>query len=415
VDKALTIIKKNLLSIICGVIALLAMISLLYPLSGMRTKFKAELAERAKNYGRAQSLLREQRFLPVVQVGAEPEELTQFPTNQVIDAGKAATATVHDQSDQLMLKAIALNQSNHDLLFSPDILPNPGDHVFDYRSAYLDQVQKQIPLALGGVMPPNTEEINRKIAELHQSEVEDKIVKVGQVELNRKELEDAFDEMKAKLPDQLRRDSATKNKLYIDPTALSINSIMTNQNAKPTPADVWYAQLSLWIEQDVARAIIAANNNVPQSNIQNDAVKRLVELKVPGDVNVYIQSATAAPASDDPNAAGDPRDFNKSPTGHVCNDLYDVVQSNLVVEVDQRQIPIILRELQRDKLTTVLGVEIAPVDSVAADAQGFMYGTAPVVQLSISLESLYMRKWTLPLMPEEVKTELHIPPPAPVQ
>ena len=270
-------------------------------------------------------------------------------------------------------------------------------------------MQKQIPAALGGVMPPNTEEINRKIAELHQTEVEDRIIKIGQVEANRVQLENDFNDLKAKLPDQLRRDSATKNKLYIDPTALSISAIMTNPGLRATPADVWYSQLSLWVEQDVARSIIAANNNVPQSNIQNDAIKRLVHLSVPGDVNIYVQSVGSAAPTDD-SGTGDPRDFTRSPTGHVCNDLYDVVQCTLVVEADQRQLPLILRELQRDKLTSVLGIEITPVDSAAADAQGFMYGTAPVVQLSISLEELFMRKWTLPLMPEEVKTELKIPP-----
>jgi len=414
VDKALTIIKKNLLSIICSVAALLAMIALLYPLSGMRTKFKADLADRAKNFTRAQSLLREARFLPIVEPGAEPEPLNRFPTDQVITAGKAARDTVHNQSDQLLLDAIALNQAGHDLLYSPDILPNPGDHVFDYRSAYLDAVQKQLPAALGGVMPPNADEINRRITELHQTEVENKIIKIGQTELNRVELENDFAELKAKLPDQLRRESAMKNKLYIDPTALSVNAIMTNVDQKPTPADVWYAQFSLWIQKDVASSIIAANNNVPNSNIQNDAIKRLVQLRVPGDVNVYVQSPGATPPPDDPNAT-DPRDFTKSPTGRVCNDLYDVVQCTLVVEADQRQIPLILRELQRDKLTSVLGIEISPIDAGADDAQGFMYGVAPVVRLSITLESLFMRKWTLPLMPEEVKTELHIAPPAPAQ
>jgi hypothetical protein len=412
VDKALAILKKNLLTIICGVVALLAMIALVYPLSGMRTKFKTDLTDRAKNYTRAQALLRESRFLPVVKPGAEPEPLSVFPTEQIITAGKTARDTVHDQSDQLMLKAIALNQVGHDLLFSPDILPIPGDHVFDYRSAYLDQVQRAIPAALGGVMPPNADEINKKITELHQTEVEDKIIKIGQIEVNRVQLEDAFNDLKAKLPDQLRRDSATKNKLYIDPSSLSINAIMTNPGLKPTPADVWYSQLSLWVQQDVARSIIAANNSIPQSNIQTDAIKRLVQLRVPGDVSIYVQSAGAAAPTDD-SGGGDPRDFTRSPTGHVCNDLYDVVQCSLVIEADQTQLPLILRELQRDKLTSVLGVEITPVDAATADAQGFMYGTAPMVQLSITLESLFMRKWTLPLMPEEVKTELHIAPPPP--
>ena len=83
------------------------------------------------------------------------------------------------------------------------------------------------------------------------------------------------------------------------------------------------------------------------------------------------------------------------------------------MEVDQQQIPLILRELQHDKLMTVLGAEIIPVDLVQADTQGFIYGTSPVVQLTLTCETLFMRKWTTTLMPDDVKTLLHVAPPTP--
>ena len=186
-----------------------------------------------------------------------------------------------------MIKAVALNRAGHDLLL-PECLPDPAYRVFDYRRAYLDQVQKQIPAALGGVMPPNQDEINKKIQELHDSEVENKIFKVNGAEANREQLERDFLDIKDKLPEKLRQESALLHKLYIDPLALSINPIMTNVTVKPTPLDVWFAQVSLWIEQDVAASIIAANNNVPNSNITNDAVKRLSQLRIPDGITAFV-------------------------------------------------------------------------------------------------------------------------------
>ncbi len=413
-DKALYIIKKNVLSIVCGFVALLAMIALAYPLAGMRAKFRTELTQRAQSYTQAQTLLKEQRFLPIVQPGAEAQPLDRFPTDQIITAGKDARDTVHNQSDELMNRAVALNKAGHDLLL-PDTLPDPSYRVFDYRRAYLDVMQKQIPAALGSVMPPNQDEINKKIAELHQTEVEDKIYKINGQEANREQLEHDFLEIQQRLPEKLRQESATQHKLYMDPTALTINSVMNNPSARPTPSDVWYAQLSLWIQQDVAAAIIAANNNIPTSNILTDAVKRFSQLRIAEGISAYVQPAGGPAAAAPPDESGgtDVRDFTRSPTGHVSNDLYDVVQFNLVLEVDQEQIPLVLHELQRDKMMTVLGVEITPVDPVQADAQGYIYGSSPVVQLSLACESLLMRKWTVPLMPDDVKTALHVAPPAP--
>jgi hypothetical protein len=420
VDKALAIVRKNLLSIICGFVALLAMIALYYPLSGMRDRFRAELTARALAFNQAKQLLASKRVLPIVDVTeTEPTPLSTFPNAKIIEAATQARDTVQHQSDQMMEKAIELNQAGHALLLAPDVLPNPGDRVFNYRTAYLKQVQEGLPAMLGAVMPPNQDTIKKKLDELHKTEVDDRVFQIGGVDANRTSLEADFQEMAAKLPDQLREQSATQNKLYMDPnSALTINHIMTDPIARPTPRDIWYAQLALWIQQDVAASIIAANSIIPNSNILNDAVKRIVAISIPEGATAYLQNSAAVggpgagPAPGDDSSA-DVRDFTKSPTGHVCNDLCDAVTFSLVLEADQRQIPTILHELQKDKLMTVLTVDISSIDAAEADAQGFIYGTAPMVKLSLNCETLFLRKWTLPLMPDEVRNELHIASPTP--
>jgi hypothetical protein len=407
VEKALQIVKKNLLSIICGVVALLAMAALFYPLSGMYTRFQGQLTARSADYGRAQSLLTAQRLLPIVRPGATAEPLKGFPTEQDIQEAQHAHDRINSQSNDLLTKASTLNQTGHDTLLAPDILPDPRDRAFEYRRVYLDMMQKQLPQMMMGVAPPNAEEVKNTTDALHQTEVEDRIIKVDGQEANRDSLERDFQDMAAKLPDQLLQERATKYKLYIDSTSLSVHPNMLDFQKRPTPADVWYAQLALWVQQDVASSINEANNNVPNSNILTDAVKRLVHLDVPQGPSIYFQN-TPAP---DPSA-GDPRDYTRSPTGHICNSVYDVVQFQLTMEVDQRQIPLILHSLQNGKLINVLSVDLAPVDTAAAEDQGFIYGTAPIVHIVLNCEELFMRNWTVKLMPDEVKlNDLHIPPP----
>jgi hypothetical protein len=110
--------------------------------------------------------------------------------------------------------------------------------------------------------------------------------------------------------------------------------------------------------------------------------------------------ATAAPA-----AASEPK-FDLSPTGRVCNALYDVVPFTLVVDVQTDQISVFLQELSRNRLITSTSVSIVPLDSNVLLASPFnlVYGPAPVARLSITAEALYLRSWTEKLMPDEVKT-----------
>ncbi len=422
--EALEVIRKNLLSVICGVVALLAVIAAFFPLSGWYDEFQRDLNKRAVAWQQATSLLNGDRYLPIVQSNADrvPLPPDRFPNPQIIDKGNQVTAQVTKQAADMLAKAVDLNVSGHTLLMD-QILPVPGDRVFDFRRVYLDEVQHQIPLRLGAVMPPNADEINAAADALHQTQVEDRVIRIAGQEVNRDSLERDFADLKAKLPDQLREERATKYNLYMDNTALSINPVMTDPSQRrPTPSDVFYSQLTLWVEEDVASAIIAVNSKaappaapgattVPSGNILTNPIKRLVHLGIDQAPTVWVLAPGVgnAPGSGTPaDDSGAGRDFSRGPSGRYCNSLYDVVDFTLSLEVDQRQVPIILDELQRNRLMTVLGINIDPVDSTAAFDSGYIYGPVPMVQISMQCEALFFRKWTVPYMPDDVKMDLHI-------
>ena len=68
--------------------------------------------------------------------------------------------------------------------------------------------------------------------------------------------------------------------------------------------------------------------------------------------------------------------------------------------------------LGQNRLIDVYNIDVSTVDTAERAAAGFMYGANPVVQLNLQCEALFMREWTVPLMPQTVKQELGIEAPA---
>lgn len=416
------ILKKNIVGVICGVLALAAIVALFVPLGGFYRKLQADLDLRKKDFVKAQGLLHSPRFLPVVEPNksdTDREKLVDFPSPKAIAEGYRARDLVHLASGQLLEQAIALNR--RDLLL-PGILPNPGDKIFDFRTAYLDAIQNQLPNGLKAAIPPTPEEIQQQQQLLHDQKFEPRIIKVGGVEINREEIEREFKIASEQLPDQLRQERATQFRLYMDRNAISTNPIMLDSGKRAMATDLWFAQLALWIEFDVANAIVEVNNKggtpsgVKKANILTDPIKRLVRLDIPQEPSVYVlpqpaaadaRNQTAAPP---PESDGATRNYTVSPTGRVCNSMYDVAHFQLVLDIDSRQIPLLLAELQRGKLLTVTQMDMVPVDNAVRFSDGYIFGKAPVVELTLQCEALFMREWTRELMPEEIKALLHVAP-----
>ncbi|MEM1210971.1 MAG: hypothetical protein AAGI68_01605 [Planctomycetota bacterium] len=224
----------------------------------------------------------------------------------------------------------------------------------------------------------------------------------------------------------------------------------------PTADMLWEAQLELWAVSDVVDAIMRTNRigetfqpedsqgqpeGAPRAfAVQEVPVKRLLELVVlPGYVGLHTPGGLAggsttsfttfSPAG--PNNTTDepvgvyggapevpvvgkgkdpvPENFYISPTGRASNAVFDVRHVRLVVDVDWLRLNELLRNLAETNLITVLKVNLENVNERALLAAGYHYGPHDVVRAEILLETLWMRQWTSPLMPEAVKTYLGVP------
>ena len=214
--------------------------------------------------------------------------------------------------------------------------------------------------------------------------------------------------------------------------------------------DVWLGQVGFWMQQDIVEAIARVNRvDDPQANVLNNPIKRLKQLSViDGYTGIDNNGALndkqlgnrsmmamgmggmmgmrfpgmrgrgrgAAAATEKPKAPSAKmqearklkEDFEVSHTGRRCNDNYDVRQINVVIIVDSRRVSEFLDVLHEVNFMTVLSVKLKDVDEYEALAEGYFYGYEDVVEAEVLVETVWMRDWTEPLMPNSVKSEIGI-------
>ena len=424
-QKILEVAKKNWASIALGVLMLIAFISVFTIVSSQRAALQTSLDERKKVYDDLDRLLHKTRHAPVVSINpdAAAPELGKFPNPPIIKAGEEAIARVGEQS--LALKTLAVRMNAHKPLV-PGSLPGPTDG-FRFQRIYLEQFSKVIPATLQSATPPTEEEIKGRADEL-TAEITKKQphTDTGAV-YNPQALQQQISEMLANLPAKMRQDAANNHRLYMAPSALSIHPVLaggTGQTVMPDAEHIWLAQVGLWVQQDVIDAVARLNAN--SKVVADSPVKQIVQIYVAPDRSLYVMpgaptggapaapavgGAAAGPASPIPtNSETDPlpKDYSVSPTGRVCNGVFDVVHFYVVLNVQAVDLERVIRELEQNRLITVYQVDVTGVNSAAFQQIGYFFGKNPVVTVTLNCEELMLRDWTQKMMPPEIKRFLNV-------
>jgi hypothetical protein len=98
----------------------------------------------------------------------------------------------------------------------------------------------------------------------------------------------------------------------------------------------------------------------------------------------------------------------KSFTKREDSTLFDVLQVRLRMVVSTVRIPTILDTFAQHNFATVIDIDLQPVNKFTSLEEGFDYGAEPVSELTVVLETVWLRAWTAELMPKSVKTALGI-------
>jgi hypothetical protein len=284
-----------------------------------------------------------------------------------------------------------------------------GGVAFSFVNKYLEQLgegpdewKAGLPAELNATRPPGTEEIQEEARAVWDKKYAPRIYEISG-RTNLEEISTEFQDEVFDLPEQVKQKRASEHRIYLDDGSLQASTdIQAGKSVRPE--QVWFAQSALWIQEDVVKAINAANAG--SKTVMSSPVKHLVSLRVPFNADQYVLAsratgmtgvATDAAAAVVPlNTDGVAEVFGVSPTGRVCNDLYDVIHFELTLRVDYRKIPQILAELERNRLFAVLSTSIEGVNSAEERrVNGYVYGKDPVAEITLSCEALFLRSWTV--------------------
>ena len=227
---------------------------------------------------------------------------------------------------------------------------------------------------------------------------------------------------------QLYADAAANTSFYADIADIGLPASATEAGTPPSETKMFLWQWRLWVIEDVLNAITSANK--PYRGVVDAPVKRILSIAVREDIlpKVVAPAATEevpaegstppADGSTDPAAAAaasapalpplDPKsavayDFAKSMTGRVSNSMYDVRFATVRLVVATSMIPEVLNAIARQNFMTVIAMDVRPTDAFEAADEGFIYGAAPVSEVRLTIESIWLRPWIAKLMPRELQ------------
>lgn len=217
------------------------------------------------------------------------------------------------------------------------------------------------------------------------------------------------------------------------PAQRDIDALAQRAEDKPWKYFLW--QWDLWVISDVLAAIEQVNAPAVRAGtgVEEGVVKRIVRmgLLVPegmkepqgdafdplgmggmGGGGDPMGGAETGPTAEVPGMA--PLDKNVSFTGRSMgswNPVYDVRRVELDAVVSSARLNEFLAAIARTNFMTVTSMTIEPVDQWEDLRQGYYYGKEHVVLVQLEIESVWLRNWTQPLMPQSLKTRLGVPEP----
>jgi hypothetical protein len=439
------IVKKNMWSIVCGVVALLAVASTFYPLGGKFEELNTKLQTSADDFRKFKAINSQKLNMPVVDPKTtDVPKLDVFPTDKVIERGRQVIGKVKTESEKLQAKANEMNKRPQLVLGA---LPaGQNAHFANFKDAYyerLDELKKE----LNATTVPTEKEIREREDLVWKEEFEPLVRRIGDG-TNEQEVKAQFELEKKEIPMIMRRERARNFTMYLNPerqgtswgqtTSFDYDPIIPPPDARNLPGivDVWGAQLGLWIQEDVVRAIVETNNAaaaaLPQGtklSVEDAIIKRLFRTQIKkayitrtGEVlistaaNPMVGAGPGAnqPAEDPAAQQGVPKVFAQSATGRVCNPTYDVMHFIIIVDADAHRFETFMTNLTKGKFITILRADVLGVDRERVQQNAhYYYGKNPVVRLTLKCEALFFRNWTVDapntLMPVNVQKILKIP------
>jgi len=374
--------------------------------------------------------------------GQEPRAGSGVVNASLLEQYRSASTKLQADAEAVRGLAVEHNRKGRGVV-SPEAFPQPPKSQretiqFEVHAkvvkAYADLLAR---LRAGG--PPAPDAVGAELERREAQFITNTIRKRSRAELDARELADLDAEL---LKTRLVRygERARELSFYASPEVLDVPGEPTRTQVATSMLFDW--QWRFWMTEDVLEAIAIANAGA--ASVVESPVKRVVQLMVLDELPGARGGGEGSPGSgftgdgvpgrrgiDGSDAGGEgsppppsedaalgpmtidasveaPLDFARSFTGRVSNSIYDVRLVELVAVVSTAKLPRLFDALASRNFMTVLDVKLRPADAFDAAGQGYIYGTDPVSEVTLLIETVWLREWTAPFMPGDLRAALGI-------
>lgn len=404
----LAFVKANLALLVSAVVMVAALpTGLLLGMSkaaAIRKEVEQDLQQRLRSLNGAQT----NYALPDL-LGQGRTEFSRPPNKATNEAVARYMQQAAQVADEVLRWAVQWNSEDRPLLVEglfPEPRPEEAARKLQEVAAAWPAAQRALLREFGAGTPPDPEVVLARL-ESRKDEWVQRAVERGQ------EAEQA-----AADPDLRRALTELRQRLYVE-RAQSLTfyagddvfaAVAPWSSQRPPSLDVaWDWQHRTWIHRDLIKALALANTDQAgvRLSVLDGPVKRVESIVVAP----WTYEGRSQPRPINP-AAPAPLNFEASFTGLAGpNPLYDVRYATVSLIVDSARVPEVLDAFAATNLMTVIDERIEAYDPAPDLAEGYVYGVSAPVRLRLRIETLWLRQWTAPLMPRQVREALGVPEP----
>lgn len=433
-SKVVDWIKGNVAIVVCGAVIVLVLVLAPWFSSSMEAGVRDAAEERARKVSEIAGFERSPVTLEVP--GRAPLSGSGVVNAALLEQYRDASSRLQADAEAVRTVAVQHNRKGRGVV-SDEAFPQPPRSrretiQFDVHERIVEAYESLLDRVRAGG-PPAEDSVAAEIQRREMQFINNTLRKQDRKDLDAREEADLDAELaKARL---VRYGERARE--------LSFYAMLEDLDVPPPPqqsristAEMFDWQWRYWVAEDLLEAFAAANEG--DASVVEGAVKRVVSLFVsdsleppksggdgagfggggmPGRRGVEGEGDGAGVAAGGDSPLGDvridtsleaARDFSRSFTGRVSNGIYDVRNVEVVLVAATEQLPKVFDAIAARNFMTVLDVSLRPADPFEAARRGYIYGTQPVSEVTMRIETIWLREWTAPFMPADARAALGI-------
>jgi len=428
-------LKSNVASVIFFVVMIAALVALPILASGLNEDVRKTVKDRVNSHNELRKL--EKTSISIPSVTGPPIQESAIVNQRLLERYNAIVDAERDDARQVRELAVRHNQKGRTVLLE-ELFPKPiaslREVLPEQFHGIIENAYRELLVDVRAGTPPTPEDM-QELIERERAKFYSGILQ--------KDLADPLSsDERSRLEKELAKDRmlnyvkhANSVRFYAGLEAFEVP--YWQQANQPSLAELYDWQWQYWIVEDILRGLADANSDDEGAWVEKEPVKRVVQISVfePG----YGAASGGGGGGGSGNAPGlgggggrgggggggksgpaplpvNPAqevkpDYGASFTGRLTNPLYDVRLVEVLVVVETARINEVLDALARRNFITILDLAMAPGDHYAAAQEGYYFGSEPITELTLMIETVWLREWTTPFMPLELKQALRIPDP----